>query len=69
MRVQADTWFADYLLRIGNGIEEAFDGDYVWLLDDILIHNPSDDDFIDFLIDRVFPDLVANCTSATYMRE
>lgn len=69
MRVQADTWFADYLLRIGNGAEEAFDGDYVWLPDDILIHNPPDDDFIDFLIDRVFPDLVANCTSATYMRE
>ncbi|XP_039789046.1 ATP-dependent DNA helicase PIF1-like [Panicum virgatum] len=59
----------DYLLRIGDGTEEAFDGDYMWLPDDILIHNPPDDDFIDFLIDRVFPDLVANCTSATYMRE
>ena len=44
-------WFADYLLRIGNGTEEAFDGDYVWLPDDILIHNPLDDDSIDILID------------------
>ena len=25
MRAQTDTWFADYLLRIGNGTEEAFD--------------------------------------------
>ena len=41
----------------------------MWLSDDILIHNPPDDDSIDILIDRVFPDLVANCTSATYMRE
>ena len=51
MRAQADTWFADYLLRIGNGTEEAFEGDYVWLPDDILIHNPPEDDSIDILID------------------
>jgi ATP-dependent DNA helicase PIF1 len=69
MRAQADTCFADYLLRIGNGTEEVFDGDYVQLPDDILIQNPSEDDSIDILIDRVFPNLVANCTSATYMRE
>ncbi|XP_039797881.1 uncharacterized protein LOC120662887 [Panicum virgatum] len=66
---QTDTWFADYLLRIGNGTEEAFEGDYVWLPDDILIHNPAEDHSIDILIDRVFPNLVANCTSASYMRE
>ena len=62
-------WFADYLLRNGNGTEEAFDGDYVWLPDDILIHNPPEDDSIDILIDQVFPNLVAICTSASYMRE
>jgi len=69
MRAQADTWFADYLLRIGNGTEEAFEGDYVWLPDDILIHNPLEDDSIYILIDQVFPNLVANFTSASYMRE
>jgi hypothetical protein len=69
MRAQADTWFADYLFRIGNGIEEAFDGDYVRLPNDILIQNPPEDDSIDILIDCMFPDLVANCTSATYMHE
>jgi hypothetical protein len=37
MRAQADMWFADYLLRIGNETEKAFDGDFMWLLDDILI--------------------------------
>jgi hypothetical protein len=37
MRAQADTWFADYLLRIGNTTEEVFDGDYVQLPNDILI--------------------------------
>jgi len=69
MRAQADTWFADYLLRFGNGTEEAFEGDYVWLPDDILIHNPPEDDSIDILIDQVFLNLVANCTSASYMCE
>ena len=69
MRAQADMWFADYLLRNGNGTEEAFDGDYVWLPDDILIHNPPEEDSVDILIDRVFPNLVANCTYANYMRE
>ena len=69
MRAQADTWFVDYLLRIDNGTEEAFEGDYVWLPDDILIHNPLEDDSIYILIDQVFPNLVANCTSASYMSE
>jgi len=69
MRAQADTWFADYLLRIGNGTEEAFEGDYVWLPDDILIHNPPEDDSIVILIYQVFLNFVANCTSASYMCE
>jgi hypothetical protein len=34
-----------------------------------LIQNPLEDDFIDILIDRVFLDLVANCTSTNYMRK
>jgi len=41
----------------------------VWLSDDILIHNPPPEDSVDILIDRVFPNLVANCTYANYMRE
>ena len=69
MRAQANTWFAYYLLRIGNGTKEAFEGDYVWLPDDILIHNPPKDDSIDILIDQVFLNLVANCTSTSYMCE
>ena len=69
MRAQTDTWSADYLLRIGNGTEEAFDGDNVWLSDDILIHNPPEDDSIVILIYQVFLNFVANCTSASYMCE
>jgi ATP-dependent DNA helicase PIF1 len=84
MRAQNDTWFSEYLLRIGNGTEETFGDDYVQLPDDILI-TCNDEDFsknslnnkmtnledasINILIDRVFPNLQANCNSADYMRE
>jgi ATP-dependent DNA helicase PIF1 len=37
MRVQSDPWFSEYLLRIGNGTEETFQGDYVHLPKDIVI--------------------------------
>ncbi|RCV37370.1 hypothetical protein SETIT_8G057300v2 [Setaria italica] len=69
MRAQSDAWFADYLLRIGNGVEETIGDDYVQLLDDILIDSPIDNIFIDTLIDQVFPNLHVNCTFANYMRE
>jgi ATP-dependent DNA helicase PIF1 len=37
MRAQSDPWFSEYLLRIGNGTEETFQGDYVHLPKDIVI--------------------------------
>ena len=80
MRAKNDTWFADYLLRIGNCTEETFGDDYVQLSDDIVVEwsqdssktakktNPKDH-AIDILIEKVFPKLEANCNSADYMRE
>jgi ATP-dependent DNA helicase PIF1 len=80
MRAKNDNWFAEYLLRIGNGIEKTFGDNYVQLLDDIIVEwrqNSSksankicsEDNPIDNLIEQVFPKLKANCTSADYMRE
>ncbi|RCV18220.1 hypothetical protein SETIT_3G282400v2 [Setaria italica] len=37
MRAQSDMWFADYLLRMGNGTKETFGDEYVLLPDDIFI--------------------------------
>jgi ATP-dependent DNA helicase PIF1 len=37
MRAQSDPWFLDYLLRIVNGTEDTFTGDYVRLPKDIVI--------------------------------
>ncbi|RCV22369.1 hypothetical protein SETIT_4G215000v2 [Setaria italica] len=53
MRAQSDTWFVDYLLRIGNDTEETFGDDYVQLPDDILIDSPSEDICINTLIDHM----------------
>jgi hypothetical protein len=80
MRAKNDTWFADYLLRIGNGTEETFGDDYVQLPDDIVVEWSQDssntakktdpeDHTINNLIEKVFPKLEANCSSADYMRE
>ncbi|WVZ93701.1 hypothetical protein U9M48_039661 [Paspalum notatum var. saurae] len=43
MRAQCDTWFADYLLRIGNGTKETFGDDYVHLPKDVVIQWGSED--------------------------
>jgi len=37
MRAKNDNWFAEYLLRIGNGIEKTFGDNYVELPDDIIV--------------------------------
>jgi hypothetical protein len=68
MRAQSDPWFLDYLLRIGNGTEYKFEGDYVCLPKDIVIEY-KDEHSIDRLIDCVFPDLSKNACSTHYMHE
>jgi ATP-dependent DNA helicase PIF1 len=69
LRAQSDSWFAENLLRIGNGTKETIADDYVLLPDDILIDNPSEKNCIDLLIERVFPDLQDDFRSAAYMCE
>jgi hypothetical protein len=68
MRAQSDPWFLDYLLRIGNGTEDTFAGDYVCLPKDIVIQY-KDEHSIDRSIDCVFPDLDNNAYSTQYMHE
>jgi ATP-dependent DNA helicase PIF1 len=37
MRAQFDPWFSDFLLRIGEGIEESIGQEYVRLPEEIVI--------------------------------
>ncbi|KAM0879624.1 hypothetical protein ACQ4PT_034106 [Festuca glaucescens] len=68
MRAHSDPWFAEYLLRIGDGKEEANgDGD-ICLPDEICVpcsgKKGSD---LDKLIDSVFPCLGANMSDPNYI--
>uniref|UniRef100_A0A453JU33 ATP-dependent DNA helicase n=1 Tax=Aegilops tauschii subsp. strangulata TaxID=200361 RepID=A0A453JU33_AEGTS len=67
MRAQADPWFSEYLLRIGNGTEETISDDYVRLPDEIVIGYTEDEKAINMLIEDVFPSLQANSRSREYM--
>jgi len=67
MRAQSDPWFADYLLRIGNGTEETIGDDYVRLPDDILIEYTNNEESVNKLIQEVFPSLEKNARSSAYM--
>jgi ATP-dependent DNA helicase PIF1 len=67
MRAQSDPWFADYLLRIGNGTEETIGDDYVRLPDDILIGYTDNEKSVNKLIQEVFPSLEKNARSSAYM--
>nr|XP_051215882.1 uncharacterized protein LOC127333537 [Lolium perenne] len=68
MRAHSDPWFAEYLLRIGDGKEKAnADGD-IRLPDEICVpctgKKGSD---LDKLIDNVFPSLGANMSDPNYI--
>jgi ATP-dependent DNA helicase PIF1 len=68
MRAQSNHWFLDYLLRIGNGTEDTFAGDYVRLPKEFVIEY-KDEHSIDRLIVCVVPNLNRNACSTQYMRE
>ncbi|KAL6648338.1 hypothetical protein ACP70R_012562 [Stipagrostis hirtigluma subsp. patula] len=67
MRAQSDPWFADYLLRIGGGIEDVNDDGEVCLPDDICVPCTGDDNDLDRLIDSIFPRLNDNMRDLNYM--
>jgi hypothetical protein len=60
MRAQNDPWFAQYLLRIGNGTEETNDNDEICLPKTICIPQMADDSGLDRLIDSVYQ-MDSNC--------
>ena len=55
MRAKSDPWFAEYLLCIEEGSEEANGDGEIRLPDDICIPQIRDDSDLDTLIDCIFP--------------
>jgi ATP-dependent DNA helicase PIF1 len=68
MRAHSDPWFAEYLLRIGDGKKEANGEGDVRLPNDIYVPNTGKKVFdLDTLVDNVFPSLGANMVDPNYI--
>jgi hypothetical protein len=67
MRAKSDPWFAEYLLRIGGGYEEANEDDEVRLPRDICVPYTGKDGDLDTLIDCIFPRLNENMANKDYI--
>jgi ATP-dependent DNA helicase PIF1 len=68
MRAQTDPWFADYMLRIGNGTEEVNEDGDVRLPDEICVSYTGDfEKDLDTLIESIFPNLNENMANKDYI--
>jgi hypothetical protein len=67
MRAHNDRWFAEYLLRVGNGIEETDEQGNISLPKDICVPSTGEATDIEKLIDHVFPALDQNMDDPGYM--
>jgi len=67
IRAHSDPWFAEYLLRIGNGIEEANADGEVRLPDEICVPYTGDGNDLDRLIQCIFPNLNENMVDKDYI--
>ncbi|GKD69425.1 ATP-dependent DNA helicase PIF1-like protein, partial [Tanacetum coccineum] len=61
MMARTDLWFSNFLLRVGDGVEEVIEEDYVQILDDMTILYTDEKASKDALINEIFP---ANLDSA-----
>jgi ATP-dependent DNA helicase PIF1 len=67
MREQSDPWFAEYLLHVGGGTEEAnHDGD-VRLPDEVCVPYTGSDSDLDRLIDDIYHNQNENMSNTSYI--
>nr|GEY82872.1 hypothetical protein [Tanacetum cinerariifolium] len=66
MRPRADPCFLDFMLRVGNGIEEAIDGSYICIPDDRAIPYTNDGNSGDDLINAIIPSLETIAHSSNF---
>ncbi|ONL94653.1 hypothetical protein ZEAMMB73_Zm00001d028081 [Zea mays] len=67
MRAQSDPWFAEYLLRVGGGTEEANNDGDVRLPDEVCVPYTGNDRDLDRLIDDIYPNLNENMSNTSYI--
>ncbi|XP_024993308.1 uncharacterized protein LOC112527039 [Cynara cardunculus var. scolymus] len=67
MGARTDTWFSEFLLRIGDGDEEAVDESFICIPDDMTIPYIDKGKSKDALIDIIFPYLQINGADSDYI--
>ncbi|KAI3740150.1 hypothetical protein L2E82_30571 [Cichorium intybus] len=67
MRALTDPWFSDFLLRVGDGVEESIDENLIRIPDDMVIPYTDKSKSLDALIDAVFPSLEFNMSESDYI--
>ncbi|ONM24733.1 hypothetical protein ZEAMMB73_Zm00001d006695 [Zea mays] len=67
MRAQSDPWFAEYLLRVGGGTEEANNDGDIRLPDEVCVPYTGNDRDLDRLIDDIYPNLNENMSNTSYI--
>ncbi|KAI3672758.1 hypothetical protein L6452_38857 [Arctium lappa] len=67
MRALTDPWFSGFLLRVGDGNEEALDEKFIRIPDDMTIPYTDNVDPKDALIDAIFPSLQINGADSDYI--
>lgn len=67
MRALFDQWFSEFLLCIGNAIEETFEDDYVNFPSELCVPYTSTNFDVKDLIDKVFPMLEENIRNLNYI--
>ncbi|GKD18885.1 ATP-dependent DNA helicase PIF1-like protein, partial [Tanacetum coccineum] len=60
MRARTDPWFSNFLLRVGDGVEEVTDQDYIRIPDDMTIPYTDKTASKDALINEIFPSFATN---------
>ncbi|GJZ52509.1 ATP-dependent DNA helicase PIF1-like protein [Tanacetum coccineum] len=64
MTAQTDPWFSNFLLRVGDEVEEVIEEDYVRIPDDMTILYTDEKDTKDALINEIFPLFATNVHSS-----
>jgi ATP-dependent DNA helicase PIF1 len=67
MRARTDPWFSDFLLRVGDGVEETFDGSFIRIPDDMVIPYTDKATSLKALIDAIFPSFQTNRLNSDYI--
>nr|GEW37624.1 hypothetical protein [Tanacetum cinerariifolium] len=67
MRAKIDSWFSDFLLRVGNGYEEMVDENYIRIPDDMTIPYNNMARSKEELINAIFPSLQVNENSSDFI--